>query len=153
MSIKVANQGESAGFMRHRPSGEDAGDEEEGIATPTTTTLPFEGYSRRREMSVMVSALQHVVAGERGSNTAVVAGAGEWGSGVVGGGSASSPSTSLSSSSWGGCGGGDGSSGGQKRTREEETGQLPESILRFYRGGYGDFQTYQAEPSAEGGKS
>lgn len=167
MCIKVANRRESADFVRF-PTGAD-GEEEDDTATRMTapattamTTMPevmFPGYSRTREMSTMVRALTHVVSGERGST--MTAG-GEWVSSgmVAGGGSAatgvgsatSPPPPSFSSSSWGGGGGASSSSSGQKRAREEEASQVPhESLLRYYRGGFGDVQMYQGGPSAEAG--
>lgn len=154
MCVTVANRRESAEFVRS-PTGADAGDDEDDTATrmasAEVTTMPqvmFPGNRRTMENAAIVRALTHVVSGERGSTMAT---GGEWVAGVAaGGGSASSPSSSFSSSSWGGGGGGSSSSGVQKRGREEEAG-LPEPLLRYYRGGFGDTQTYQGEASAEAG--
>lgn len=169
MCIKVANRRESADFATF-PTGADGEEEDDAAtrmtapATTATTTMPevmIPGYSRTREMSTMVRALTHVVSGERGST--MTAG-GEWvsrmgGSAATGVGSASSPPSSSfsSSSSWGGGGGGGGgssSSSGQKRGREEEASQVPhESLLRYYRGGFGDVQMHQGGTLAEAGMS
>lgn len=106
-----------------------------GAATPM-----FSGYSQSREMSAMVTALTHVVSGQR---------SGEWGynrpdlSGSVtmsfgAGGSvfhsANSPSSAYSSSS-------SGSWAGQKRGRDQEEtiSGCPESVQRVYKG-FADFR-------------
>ncbi|XP_077242059.1 uncharacterized protein LOC143882457 isoform X1 [Tasmannia lanceolata] len=129
--LKVANPQDYQQFVR-LPEPEDATGEDEMRSI-------FSSHSQAREMSAMVSALTHVVAGE---------GTGDWVSrrdlsttmaSVSRSYSVSSPSSYYSSSSWG---------GGMKREREEESNQLQESMLRLYRG-FGDFQTYGGESLAE----
>ncbi|XP_077241392.1 uncharacterized protein LOC143881934 isoform X2 [Tasmannia lanceolata] len=145
--LKVANPRDTGKFLWFQEG--DQGDEEAGYVPPPssavmTMSMPslFSGYSQAREMSAMVSALTHVVAGEGG---------GEWVSRpessvivpVSGSYSVTSPSSSYSSSY-----SSSSMSGGQKRRREEESNQLQESMLRLYRG-FGDFQTYHGELSAQ----
>ncbi|KAL5779071.1 hypothetical protein ACOSQ2_009808 [Xanthoceras sorbifolium] len=112
----------------------------------------LEGYSRATEMSAMVSALTHVVSGQRGSS--------DWrGVSSFGVGSSSSSSVSTMSSIYGsssGSGSGYGSSVsgmwniGHKRGREEEVGpQLLEPVPRVYRG-FADFTPSQADSSSSG---
>ncbi|KAF5175850.1 Ethylene-responsive transcription factor [Thalictrum thalictroides] len=98
-------------------------------------------------MSAMVSALSHVVSGERLSETDWHRSGQDFGGGYVtsstaivpGNSSISSPASSSYSSSSGG-------GSGQKRSREEESGrgggQLSESVLRSYRN-FGDFRSSQ----------
>ncbi|XP_058091072.1 ethylene-responsive transcription factor ABR1-like isoform X2 [Magnolia sinica] len=150
MCIKVANRRDSGEFVRYPAAENDGGggsgnddDDEASRLNTTALMMPpmmFSDYSRTQEMSAMVSALTHVVAGERPT-----AATGDW---VSNTGSStttlvSSPSSSYSSSSLGGGSGGS----GQKRGREEQSLQLNESVLRFYRG-YGNFQNFQGESSS-----
>ncbi|XP_010261002.1 PREDICTED: ethylene-responsive transcription factor ABR1-like [Nelumbo nucifera] len=158
--LKVANPRDTDEFARF-PAGFDVGDTDEGFSqappAPSVTQHEgivlqgysgpmFSGYSRAREMSAMVSALTHVVSGERSGGewayqpdfsgsvaSTIASGATTYASG--------SPSSSYTSSS-------SMSGGGQKRGRDEEsTGQLPESVLRMYRG-FGEFRTSLGESSS-----
>lgn len=101
------------------------------------------GYSRPTEMSAMVSALTHVVSGQRGS----------YGSGLSGAVS-SSFGQALYSPSGSGSGSGSGSWSGQKRGREEDgtaaSHQLLESSSssRAFRGLAHDFTTTQQQDSS-----
>ncbi|KAJ7974030.1 Ethylene-responsive transcription factor [Quillaja saponaria] len=113
------------------------------------------GYSRGMELTAMVSALTHVVSGQRrgsewvyGSGLPVMSGFGQASSQRLPGYSSNSGS-GLGSVSFG-SGSGSGSWVGQKRGREEEVGgatatQLTEPVQRVYRG-FGDFR---ASPQAE----
>ncbi|XP_068661869.1 ethylene-responsive transcription factor RAP2-6-like [Aristolochia californica] len=83
----------------------------------------------------MVSALTHVVSGERD-----MVGPRFDGTTNCASSSEASGSFSEASPSW--------SSGGLKRTREEETGPMPQSALRYY-SGIGDFGSYQGDSSVE----
>ncbi|XP_077248692.1 ethylene-responsive transcription factor ABR1-like [Tasmannia lanceolata] len=130
--FKVADPRDSGKFIwlpEEDPGGTgDSGSERPPAgASSMSTPFIFTGYSRTHEMSVMVSALTQVVAGEGPylSTTGSVSG------------SYSVPSPSSSSLV-----------GGQKREREESN-QLQESMLRMYRG-FGDFQTFQGESSVQG---
>lgn len=128
MCFKVANPHDSKEPGHSVPAS--VGTEEEGPVSEMAAAM-FSPYSQEREMSLMVSALTQVVAGDR-------AGA------VVG-----SPSyTSSSSSSPPLVGGqrGGGVVGGIKREREE---QMPESLLRYYRG----FEAAFGSSSASGESS
>ncbi|KDP36582.1 hypothetical protein JCGZ_08349 [Jatropha curcas] len=141
----------------------------QSLPTTSTTMLPAAGYGSPREISAMVSALTHVVSGQRvggggdggGAAAAGGSGRGDLGSsyGVGSFGSAITPgytsttdysSTSSSLSTYSS---GSGSSGfwiGQKRSREEEEGsatQLIESVPRVYRG-FGDFRISQGDSSS-----
>lgn len=114
-------------------------------AAAAAATPMFSGYSQSPEMSAMVTALTHVVSGQR---------SGEWGyhrpdpSGSVtmsfgGAGSviqsANSPSSAYSSSS-------SGSWAGQKRGRDQEetVSGYPEHVQRVYRG----FEDFRAGESS-----
>ncbi|XP_008237504.2 PREDICTED: ethylene-responsive transcription factor ABR1 [Prunus mume] len=182
--LKVANQRSSGGqYDRFESSNDDDHGEEaytyeeqpqaaaRNIDHELMNQLPhqnvsptmFLGYSRPTEMSAMVSALTHVVSGQRGSDS--------WGH-IGGGGvtssfgqlysssSCASPSASpLSafSSTSGPSPSGSHNWVGQKRGREEDLAaaaaaaqaQFMESANRVYRGSYGDFRaTTQAESSS-----
>ncbi|KAG1369823.1 ethylene-responsive transcription factor ABR1 [Cocos nucifera] len=111
MCFKVANPQDDKELDQPVPA--HGGAEEEGQVTEMAAAM-FSTFSQEREMSMMVSALAHVVAGTR--------------AGAVG-----SPSYTSSSSSspplMGGQSGG--VVGGMKREREE---LMPESLWRYYRG-------------------
>nr|XP_010930947.1 ethylene-responsive transcription factor ABR1 [Elaeis guineensis] len=117
MCFKVANPQDDKEL--DQPVAASGGTEEEGQVSETAAAM-FSPYSQEREISMMVSALTHVVAGGR--------------AGAVG-----SPSYTSSSSSspplMGGQGGGVGV-GGMKREREEV---MPESLWRYYRGFAAEF--------------
>nr|QNI23896.1 AP2/ERF transcription factor [Camptotheca acuminata] len=99
----------------------------------------FSGYSQSREMSLMVSALTHVVSGQRiGDWSGAVTSSFGGGSGIY---SSNSPSSAYSSSS-------SGSWAGQKRGREEESvNQFSEQIERVYRG-FGEFRGSHGDSSS-----
>ncbi|XP_008781454.2 ethylene-responsive transcription factor ABR1-like [Phoenix dactylifera] len=117
MCFKVANPRDSKEIGSPVP--ESGGAEEEGLVSEMAAVM-FSPYSREREMSLMVSALTHVVAGDR--------------AGAVG--SPSYTSSSSSSPPLMSGPGGAGVVGGMKREREE---LMPESLLRYYRGFAAEF--------------
>lgn len=180
--LKVANQRSSGGqYDRFESSNDDDHGEEAytyeeqpqaaAINHELMNQLPhqnvsptmFLGYSRPTEMSAMVSALTHVVSGQRGSDSW-----GHIGSGGVtssfgqlySSSSSSSASPSASPLSAFSSTSGPSASGshnwvGQKRGREEDLAaaaaqaQFMESANRVYRGSYGDFRaTTQSESSS-----
>ncbi|XP_073114976.1 ethylene-responsive transcription factor ABR1-like [Elaeis guineensis] len=98
-------------------------EEEEGLV-PEMAAVMLSRYSKEKEMSLMVEALTHVVAGDQAAH-------------VVGSPSFSSSSSSPSPPLFGGhgCGGG-GGGGGMKRRREE---MMLEPALRYYRGSTAEF--------------
>ncbi|XP_068657828.1 ethylene-responsive transcription factor ABR1-like [Aristolochia californica] len=136
MCFNVANSRRASGDFSRFPAGEGEGDEDDGQrALEAMSFSIYSGDSREREMSAMVSALTHVVSGERG-----VVGPRMDGATSCSSSSEASGSFSEASPSW--------DSGGLKRTREEDTGPMPESALRYYRG-FGDFRSYQGDSSVE----
>nr|APQ47372.1 AP2/ERF domain-containing transcription factor [Vernicia montana] len=177
LNLKVANQKDSGEYIRYPATTEGGGNDDnqqeqsysqyilpssqsfltqqminndqlmtQTSPLPPSTTL-FPGYGSTREMSEMVSALTHVVSGQRSS---------DWGSYGAGLGGAITSSyglfsnTSPTLSSCSGSGSGSGFSIGQKRGREEESvTQLIESVPRVYRG-FGDFRTCQGDSSSSG---
>ncbi|KAB2603493.1 ethylene-responsive transcription factor ABR1-like [Pyrus ussuriensis x Pyrus communis] len=124
----------------------------------TSTPTMFLGYGRAAtEMSAMVSALTHVVSGQRGSDS--------WGHIGSGGvtsslgqlySSASSSSASPLSAAFPSSASGSHYWVGQKRGREEDfasasaQSQFMESGNRAFRGGYRDYRGTQSESSSGG---
>ncbi|KAF2291115.1 hypothetical protein GH714_020180 [Hevea brasiliensis] len=181
LNLKVANRKDSGDYIRC-PATTDSGDDDHDEIYPqsvlnqpgqvdTQSPTVFPGYdSSTREMTTMVSALSHVVSGQR---------AGDWGYGAglgsaitssygsIGLGSASSsayspgvysssssspspPLSAYSSTSGSGSGSGSGFWIGQKRGREEQGAtQLIESMPRVYRA-FGDFRSSQGDSSSSG---
>lgn len=122
------------------------------ILSPEAAAAPvFSGYSQSREMSAMVSALTHVVSGQRSADCGYygyrphhLSGAAT--SSIVGGSavhSSNSPSSAYSSSS-------SGSWAGQKRGREEESvTQLSDQLQRVYNRAYNtDLRSSHGESSS-----
>ncbi|KAK2972579.1 hypothetical protein RJ640_020132 [Escallonia rubra] len=150
--IKVANAGDSGEYSRFQA--EDATEEggppqeSEETAAAAAVTPMFAGYSQSREMSAMVTALTHVVSGQRyGGGEAV-----DYSRSALGGGAPntssflpnSPPYSSSSSCSW----------AGQKRVREEDSVSQLAELQRFYRGGHGDFRAGESSSvTAEEGSS
>ncbi|KAA8546587.1 hypothetical protein F0562_002674 [Nyssa sinensis] len=147
MCLKVANPRDSGDYARF-PAADtpDEGDpsqhnqsqeqmqQADALMSSAAAASMLTGYSQSREMSAMVSALTHVVSGQRTGAVTSVAG----GSGIY---SSNSPSSAYSSSSTG-------SWAGQKRGREEESvTQFPEQNQRFYRG-FSDFRGSHGESSS-----
>ncbi|XP_010246271.1 PREDICTED: ethylene-responsive transcription factor ERF110-like isoform X2 [Nelumbo nucifera] len=148
--LKVANPRETEGDTNEGFSQAPALPTQQQLVDVSAASI-LSSYNRSREMSAMVSALTHVVSGER---------SGDWiyrpnfsgfaaptlaSSGVAVTYAAASPSSSYtssytSSSSLSGV--------GQKRGREEESSsQLPEAVSRIYRG-FGEFRTSLGESSS-----
>lgn len=110
----------------------------------------FLGYSQSREMSAMVSALTHVVSGQRSADWGYYGNRPDLSGGatpsVVGGSainSSNSPSSAYSSSS-------SGSGAGQKRRREEESvTQLSDQLQMVYNRAYNtDLRSSHGESSS-----
>ncbi|KAJ4966207.1 hypothetical protein NE237_018056 [Protea cynaroides] len=115
--------------------------QQQGIVTVSAASMLLD-YNREREMSAMVTALTHVVSGDRSTDWMYQSDFSTYGSSniVSASAAAGSPSSSHTTTS--------SSSSGQKRGREEESsGQLSESLMRLYRG-FGDFRTSQGESSS-----
>uniref|UniRef100_A0A5B7ANF6 Putative ethylene-responsive transcription factor ABR1 n=1 Tax=Davidia involucrata TaxID=16924 RepID=A0A5B7ANF6_DAVIN len=144
--LKVANPRDSGEYVRFPPTDTtDEGEPPQELLSSAAMPV-FAGYCQSREMSAMVTALTHVVSGQRsgdrggyrpdmsGAATSSFAG----GSGIY---SANSPSSAYSSSS-------SGSWAGQKRGREEECATLfSEQIQRVNRG-FSEFRGSHAESSS-----
>lgn len=153
--IKVANSGDSGEYFRFKveeTTDEGGGGAEQPPPPPRTqeqaaAAAPqmFTGYSQSREMSAMVTALTHVVSGQRsgeltyyrpefsgGGMMSFGGGGGAGGSGIY---TSNSPSSAYSSSS-------SGSWAGRKRGREEESSVTQFSEQQFQRvyRGFGDFR-------------
>lgn len=119
-------------------------------ATPATTSVGtpqmFSGYSRAREMTAMVSALTHVVSGQRAGEwvyrTDMGGGGGRSNTFASGSASGSSPSSSSGSGSW----------AGQKRGREQQesasTAQIFDYPQKVYRG-FGESRESSSLPTVE----
>ncbi|OAY58494.1 ethylene-responsive transcription factor ABR1 [Manihot esculenta] len=167
LNVKVANQKGSGEYSRS-PATTDSGDDDDHqrypqivtsqsglnqpVQVPTQSPTMFPGYGGcTGEMSAMVSALSHVVSGQR---------AGDWGhgaglgsvitSGYGGIGLASASSSSSSSSPALSAYSSTSGSGfwiGQKRGREEVG--ATQSMPRVYRG-FGDFRSSQGDSSSSG---
>ncbi|KAG9444213.1 hypothetical protein H6P81_015553 [Aristolochia fimbriata] len=146
MCFNVANPRRASGDLSRFRAGEGEGvlDDDEArdasaaAVTSSSSFSIFSGDNRAREMSAMVSALTHVVSGERGAAVASRFDA----PATCSSSSDASGSFSEASPSWG-------STGGLKRTREDDTGPIPESALRYYRAlGGADFGGYQGTDSS-----
>ncbi|KAL6315520.1 hypothetical protein AAG906_000820 [Vitis piasezkii] len=160
--LKVANPRDSGEYVRFPAAG--GGNEDVGPPPPQQSEEPvpvasetmYSGYSRASEMSAMVSALTHVVSGQRagdygyasgfiGAAGGVTSSFGSGGSGIY---TSSSPLSAYSSSSGSGSASGSASWVGQKRGRELEAAtQYSETVPRVYRG-FGDFRVSHSESSS-----
>lgn len=109
------------------------------------TPQMFSGYSRAREMTAMVSALTHVVSGQRAGEWVYRTDTGGGGGGVrsntfaTGSASGSSPSSSSGSGSW----------AGQKRGREQQESASTAQILDYPQKVYRGFGTSSSLPTVE----
>ncbi|KAK3018023.1 hypothetical protein RJ639_004743 [Escallonia herrerae] len=134
--IKVANAGDSGEYSRFQAEDatEEGGPPQQTAAAAAAVTPMLTGYSQSREMSAMVTALTHVVSGQRyGGGEAVDYSRSDLGGGALNISSFLPNSPAYSSSS-------SGSWAGQKRVREGDTVSQLSELQRFYGGGYGDFR-------------